>query len=204
MMKTNKSPEIKPTNSLIFFSAMILFMSLSAFAVEKPGKIPQAMQDFVEKQKMAGSVTLVIRDGEVLAFDAVGYRDLELKSPMEKNSIFRIASMTKPFVAAAIMMLEEEGKLQLDDPVEIYLPEFKNMWLKLENEGQEEGMLLRKAPRPITIRDLLTHTHGMARVPSYVRLESIREHALVASQLPLDFKTGSMWRYFREGPTAIF
>jgi CubicO group peptidase (beta-lactamase class C family) len=200
----HKIKKNKKANHFLF-SSMIIFMSLSAFAVEEPGKIPQAMQKFVKEQKMAGSVSLVIRNGEVVAFDAVGYRDLESKSPMQKNTIFRIASMTKPFVAAAIMMLEEEGKLDLDDPVEKYLPEFKNMWLKVE-DGQQAGrkkqgeqILLRKPPSPITIRDILTHTHGMAKVPSNIRLESIREHALVASQLPLDFETGSRWRYGGEG-----
>ena len=196
-MRINMRPQKLRSVSLL--SGLILVICLSAFTQEKPDHIKIAMQKMVEEQKMAGSVSLVIRNGEVLAFDAVGYRDLELKTPMEKNTIFRIASMTKPFVAAAIMMLEEEGKLKLDDPVEKHLPEFKNMWLKVENQEQNGQLHLQRPPRPITIRDILTHTHGMGRVPNHIRLESIREHILVASQLPLDFEPGSMWRYGGEG-----
>lgn len=187
------------------FLAVLFFLNLPAPAAEKQSKITQAMQVFVNEQKMAGAVTLVIRNGEMLAFDAVGYRDIELQSPMQKNTIFRIASMTKPFVAVAVMMLKEDGKLGLDDPVEKYLPEFKNMWLKVEDKAQMEGnregeqILLGKPARPITIRDVLTHTHGLARIPSNVKLESIRENALLASQLPLDFEPGSGWRYGGEG-----
>ena len=84
-------------------------------------QIPARMQQFVDKGTAAGIVTLVARHGQVAALDAVGYTDLETKQPMKVDNIFQIHSMTKPIVAIAAMMLAEEGKLQVGDPVEKYL-----------------------------------------------------------------------------------
>lgn len=163
-------------------------------------RIPLKMQQFVEDVKMAGSVTLVARKGQIASFDAVGFQDLENAVPMQTNSIFRIASMTKPFVAAAIMMLAEQGKLSLDDPAQKFLPGFADMWST--GTRNDDEMLLQRPLRPITIRDLLTHTSGLARVPRDFGVSSIREHTLIASRYPLEFEPGSRWQYSGEGITA--
>lgn len=166
----------------------------------KLSEIPVVMKQFVDAQKISGAVTLVARNGHITSFEATGFRDLIQNLPMEKNTLFRIASMTKPFSAAAIMMLSEEGKLQLDDPVENYLPEFRNLWMV--SEKSSEKMLLVQPSRKITIRDILTHTSGLAALPGPVKVKSISEYVHVISQLPLQFEPGTEWRYGGSGITA--
>src|SRR5205085_1674863 len=102
------------------------------------GRIPVRMKEFVDQGKAAGIVTLVARHGQIAAMDAVGYLDLEAKTPMRTDSIFRIASLTKPITCAGIMVLVDEGRISLIDPVEKYLPEFKG--LKLNPCGTRAGI----------------------------------------------------------------
>lgn len=163
----------------------------------KLAEIPVIMQQFVNDRKISGAVTLVAHNGHVVSFNAVGYQNIKKNEPMQKNSIFRIASMTKPFVAAAIMMLVEEGKLQLDDPVEKYLPQYRNMWLIAEKSDEKETLI--RPGRLITVRDLLTHTHGLADLPGRLPVKSVAEFTLVISQLPLQFDMGSKWQYGGSG-----
>ena len=163
-------------------------------------KIPARIQQFVDEKKIAGAVTLVAYKGEIISCDAVGLQDIEKNIEMHKNTVFRIASMTKPFAAAAIMMLEEEGKLQFDDPVEKYLPEFKDLWLNDWQEGDEKKLI--RPEQKITIRDLLMHTDGIALLPEHVRVNSIAEYVLVVSQQPLLFEPGSKWLYGGSGITT--
>ena len=116
-------------------------------------RIPARMKVFVDKGTIPGAVTLVERHGALAEIDAVGYRDLDTKQPMRADTIFRIASMTKPFTAVGIMILMEEGKLALGDPVEKYLPDFKNMWVIDSREGDKNGdtkRILRRPSRAIT------------------------------------------------------
>ena len=91
--------------------------------------------------------------------EAAGYQDIEAKKPMRTDSIFQIMSMTKPVTGTGIMMLMEEGRLALIDPVEKYLPEFKGLMVAAEQDG--EHVLLRKPVPPITLRNVLSHTSGM-------------------------------------------
>lgn len=163
-------------------------------------RIPVLLQQFVNKKKIAGAVTLIARNGQIAGFEAVGFQNIEKGTPISKNTVFRIASLSKPFAAAAIMMLSEEGKLQLDDPVEKYLPEFRNMWLVTERT-REKALLIRPK-RQITIRDILTHTSGLAALPADVPVNSIREYAMVISQLPLQLEPGSQWKYSGSGITT--
>ncbi|HLM99083.1 MAG TPA: serine hydrolase domain-containing protein [Bryobacteraceae bacterium] len=176
-------------------------------------RIPARMKAFVDKGTLPGVVTLVQRHGALAQVEAVGYRDLETKQPMRTDTIFRIASMTKPFTAVGIMILMEEGRLALRDPVEKYLPEFKNMWVIESREGDKNGdtkRVLRHASRPITLRDLLTHTSGMYGMPPETLDEAIArktltlsEVALMASQKPLDFDPGTKWQYSNYGIAVL-
>lgn len=163
-------------------------------------KIPVRMQQFVDEKKISGAVTLVAYKGEIISCDAVGLQDIEKNIEMHKNTVFRIASMAKPFAAAAIMMLEEEGKLQLDDPVEKYLPEYKDLWLNDWQEEDEKKLI--RPVRKVTIRDLLIHTDGIALLPDNARVNSIAEYVLVVSQQPLLFEPGSKWLYGGSGITT--
>ena len=136
--------------------------------VERVRRIPSRMQKFVDQGLIAGAVTLIQRNGAVGELDAVGMQNLETKTPMQADTIFEVMSMTKPVTAAGIMILVDEGKLSIQDPVEKYLPEFKGMWLidarvKDAATGRDREMAMKRPSRPITIRDLLTHTSGGAQ-----------------------------------------
>jgi CubicO group peptidase (beta-lactamase class C family) len=123
---------------------------------ERLERLHQAMQGFVDRKEAGGIVTLVAREGKVVDIHAVGFQDVEKNTPMKTDSIFRIASMTKPVTSVAIMMLYEEGKLFLTDPVSKFIPAFKSSMV-LE-AGSTAPVPARRA---ITIRDLLAHKSGI-------------------------------------------
>jgi CubicO group peptidase (beta-lactamase class C family) len=114
------------------------------------------MQGFVDRKEVSCIVTLVTREGRTADLHAVGFQDVDSKTPMKTDTIFRIASMTKPVTSVAIMMLYEEGKLLLTDPVSKFIPSFKSM--QVLEQGAEKPVAAR---RGITIRDLLTHRSGI-------------------------------------------
>src|SRR5580698_3323618 len=157
------------------------------------------MQHFVADQTVAGAVTLVAHGGAVIEFHAAGMADIEAGRPMQKGTIFQIMSMTKPVTAIGIMMLAEEGKLALRDPVEQYLPEFRNQRVAA-NVGPDAAHLS-LPDHPVTIRDLLTHTAGIqdaapAAIHDYpqsmnVPLDQVVRHL---SKQPLLFQPGTEWR----------
>lgn len=160
----------------------------------KLAEIPGLMQQFINSKDVAGIVTLVQHNGQITSLEAVGFQNIEKNIPMRRNTIFRICSMSKPFAAVAIMMLAEEGKLQLDDPVEKYLPEFNNMWLK--SQMTDEKVTLIRPVQKITIRDILRHTSGIQNeLPQDFPINSIAEFVLTISQQPLEFDPGSKWSY---------
>jgi CubicO group peptidase (beta-lactamase class C family) len=171
-------------------------------------RIPARMKTFVDQGLVSGVVTLVQRHGAVAEFDAVGYQDADAKTPMRTDSIFQIMSMTKPFTGVAIMMLAEEGKLRLNDPVERHLPEFRGLWLA--ETKTETSEVLRKPARAITIRDLMTHTSGMSRAqpPATADLlttmdRTLADAVLVYSQQPLEFDPGTHWMYSNPGIATL-
>jgi CubicO group peptidase (beta-lactamase class C family) len=172
--------------------------------VSQLGAIKVRMQAFVDQNEIAGAVTLVGRRDGVVHLEAVGHRDRETQSLMQKDTLFRIASMTKPITALGIMRLVDDGKVKVDDPVENYLPEFKGQMLTASRTGEER--VLKKPARPITVRDLLTHTSGLpggfppGLADLYVRRHlTLSEGVLVSSQQPLDFEPGTKWAYCNAG-----
>jgi len=177
------------------------------FDQEKLAQIAKRMQKFVDEpgpQQVAGMVIVVGSSQGIALHEALGQQSLETKQPMPKDALFRIASMTKPITAVAIMMLEQEGRLSVDDPVEKHLPEFKGQMLVEQRDG--ERVILKRPSRPITIRDLLTHTSGMpGGYPPGVsemyfdRKYSLAEAVAMISQRPLDFEPGSKWSYCNTG-----
>ena len=125
---------------------------------EKVEELSTFMQSLVDDGKIAGGVTMMARHGKAIHLKAVGMADREAGTPMQTDSIFRIASMTKPITSVAVMMLWEQGKLGLDDPVSKYIPEFKNTEVLVSVDPLET----RPAMQEITIRHLLTHTSGLS------------------------------------------
>ncbi len=126
------------------------------FSTERLDRIGHLMNRYIGSGKLAGTVTCVVRHGQLVHLEVLGHQNLETKTPMEKNSIFRIYSMTKPITCAALMMLYEETRFNLTDPVSDYIPAFKDVkvWV---GEGE-----LVPPGRSITIQDLLRHTAGLS------------------------------------------
>jgi len=179
-------------------------------------RIPAQMKSFVDQGRAAGIVTMVARRGEIVSQNAVGFQDLEKKSPMLADTIFQIASMTKPVTAAGIMILVEDGLLAITDPVQKYLPNVANIELKEEVKDREsrnpenELSEIRKPSRPITIRDLMTHTSGMGGgyPEGFKDLFDKRNRTLAEAveafpQRTLEFEPGTKWGYSNMGIATL-
>ncbi len=183
----------------------------SGLSTERLQRVHALMQRYIESGDIAGSVTLVARKGHMVRLEAQGVMDLESKKPMRADSIFRLASMTKPITSLAVMMLHEEGKFLLNDPVSKFLPEFKNPKIAIANAPNEratEGFRLVPANREITIRDLLTHTAGLASGTGGPTMElakklsrdrkpddTLSTYIPRLAALPLNFQPGTAWEY---------
>ncbi|MFI5456596.1 MAG: serine hydrolase domain-containing protein [Isosphaerales bacterium] len=189
---------------------------------EKLERVDALLQDHVDRKQIAGAVAVVVRHGKVAYQSAVGMQDVEAGIAMSPESIFRIASMTKPITSTAVMMLAEQGRIDLSDPISRYLPEFKFMQVAMPKQKKDaaqtsgdssEEYELVPAYRPITIRDLLTHTSGLcyrfrnhALVGRLYSQEGICDglspcdHSLAdnvrrLTRLPLAHQPGTAWEY---------
>lgn len=167
-------------------------------------RLTKAMQGYIDDGTIAGASTLIMRRGELVHSDQLGFQDREAGVPMSSNTIFRIYSMTKPIVSTALMLLHEEGAFELDDPVSTFIPAFADTQVL-----QEDGSLV--APhRPMTIRDLLTHTSGLsydfmidtpvAQMYRDARLMNDATRSLEATidalaAIPLSSQPGARWHY---------
>lgn len=173
----------------------------AGMSAERLATIPIRMREFVDQGKTAGVVTIVARHGHIASFEAVGYRDLESRQPMQKDTLFRIASLTKPVTCAAIMMLVDEGRVALIDPVEKYLPEYKG--LKLNPCGTRAGYHCEAiAPsRSINLEDLMTHTSGLpSSVDTHgVEPKTLAELVTLGARSQLLFEPGMSWNYSNVG-----
>ena len=179
------------------------------FSSERLGRIAAVVQQDIDAKRVAGAVSMVVRHGQVAWLDARGMADREAGKPMQPDAIFRICSMTKPITSTAVMMLYEEGKFLLEEPVSKYLPEFKNpRVLVTPQNGQPYSI---PAAAEITIRDLLRHTSGLTYHWN-AALGQMYSDANVASGLlqyegtigdsvkrlagiPLLFNPGDRWEY---------
>ena len=167
-------------------------------------RVKAYIQEYIDTNQIAGAVTLIARKGKVVHHEAQGWRVKEENQPMQKDTIFTLMSMTKPIVSTALMMLWEDGKFMLDDPISKFLPSYKNQMV-LEN-----GQLVKPA-RPVTVRHILTHTSGLGLTPPRpagatsegaatpappaARPSSLAEMVERAAQHPLHFHPGDRWEY---------
>jgi CubicO group peptidase (beta-lactamase class C family) len=182
-------------------------------SAEALGKLKPALQKLVDDGKIPGGVAMVTRHGKVAYVTTFGYRDLASKAPMTEDTIFAIASMTKPLTCTAVMMLVEQGKLGMDDPVSNFIPEMKVLRV-LGDPKDDTKMVVATVPakRPVTIRDLLSHTSGFAyggslsfnsRLgPIYERaglqrrdFKTIHEQVVRLAKVPLAHQPGEGWTY---------
>lgn len=176
---------------------------------ERLERLTESLQDYVDDNRLAGAVALVVRRGKIAYLEAVGFRDKEMDAPMFTDTIFRIASQTKALVSVGVMMLQEEGELLITDSVGKYLPEFMHTTVAEPNDRESYSVVA--ANRPITIQDLLTHTAGIsygsgpasreweeAAITGWYfanRSESVREVMNRLAKLPFDAHPGEQWVY---------
>ncbi len=193
---------MKILHTLCWFVAAVGLAPLSA---ADPDPVAAVLAPFVEDGQIAGAVTLVARQDQVLSLKAVGFQDVEKRTPMATDSLFWIASMTKPITALAVLMLHDDRRLNIEDPVEKYLPEFKGQLVV--REKKDDRVVLGKPARPVTLKDLLTHTGGVtgnANVESgALDVLSLRESTLVYALTPLQFEPGSRWAYSNPGINVL-
>src|SRR6478609_9259512 len=133
----------------------------AGFSSERLKRIDSNLKSLVNKEWINGAVALVIRNGKIVYYKSTGYNDIKTKAPLAKNDIFRIASQTKAITSVAVMMLYEEGKFLLDEPVSKYIPSFANETVLDKFNKADSTYTTVPAKRQITVRDLLTHTSGL-------------------------------------------
>jgi CubicO group peptidase (beta-lactamase class C family) len=172
--------------------------------------IDSTLKTFIDSNKTVAVSALIFEKGKEVYYNAFGYADREAKKPMDRNSIVRIFSMTKPITGVALMTLYEKGKFQLDDPLSKYAPEFANMKV-FKGVDAKGNFILQPVSRPITIRDITRHTAGWAApdtsalgkmvksVDAGNRTNSLSEMAKKLASLPLQFDPGTQWAY---GPSV--
>lgn len=184
--------------------SLALLFALVAFAPPARAADPRvsdSLQPFVEKGTLAGAVVLVASPDKVLTVETAGFADREGKTAMKADDLFWIASMTKPMTAAALMMLVDEKKVSLDDPIEKYLPEFKGQWVIALQD--KDYAVLKKPTRAPTLRDCLRHTSGMPfgsalESPTIDKLllkDAVRSYAIT----PLQYEPGTKYAYSNAG-----
>ena len=132
----------------------------SGMSEERLQKIIDIFSEDVRNELIPGFVSMIIRKGKIVQFESYGYADMESKVPLKKDSLFRIYSMTKPITGVALMILIEDGKLRLDDPVELYIPEFADT--PVYKELIDGVLVTEPLNRSVTLRDLATHTSGLS------------------------------------------
>ena len=183
------------------------------FDADRLERMTQAFQGYVDSGQLPGAVVLIARKDKVAYFRAFGFRDREQKTAMTTDSIFRIASMTKPIVSVGAMMLVEEGKLDIGAPVSNYLPEFKDLQVRVEQIDPATGKketVMQPQMRPMTVQDLLRHTAGLVYPPPIGngpvsdayrdanvldRNTTLAEMVTKISKLPLANQPGEVWEY---------
>jgi len=195
-------PALSATHDLPSASAESEGMS-----TERLAQLRSGMKELVDQGRLAGAVTMVSRHGKVVEFDASGKRDIAANAPMQKDSIFRIYSMSKPITGVAMMILFEDGKWQLNDPVAKYVPEFAK--LKVYSTDANNNVVMKDQAHPVTMRELMSHSGGFTygyfsnTAVDKLQLEAdllnpnntLDEFIKRAAKLPLNSQPGTEWHY---------
>lgn len=183
------------------------------FSAQRLSRLDGAMNDWVKNNWINGSEVLIARHGKIVFYKAHGYNDMDTKAPLDRTGIFRIASQTKAVTTVAVMMLWEEGKFSLDDSVAKFIPSFANARVLATYNPADTTYTTVPAKRPITIRDLLTHTSGLgypaigtpAEIAIYAKDamtggvgtkgQTLADAMTRLGKLPLFFQPGEKWKY---------
>jgi CubicO group peptidase (beta-lactamase class C family) len=177
----------------------------SAFQSTRPAEpqIAGKLQPFVDGHALAGAVTLVSSADRTVSLEAVGYSDVGAKTPMTTDNLFWIASMTKPMTATALMMLVDEGKVHLDDPVEKYLPEYRNQLL---TEKDAHLVVIKKPEHRVTVRNVLSHTGGLVgQSPQQKHWDEVplRTATVTYGRSLLQYEPGTKYLYSNTGINTV-
>src|SRR3954466_15925165 len=181
------------------------------FVATRLKRLSDRLDEGVKNNEIPGAVVLIARNGKIAMFDAYGFRDKDAKAPMKTDAIFRIASMTKPITSVAAMILVEEGKLTLADPVSKYIPAFADTKVSVSKKNPDGTVELSLEPqfRPMTVQDLMRHTSGLTYgvagsnpvKQSYVDIKAMdanQTNAQMAeklARLALLYQPGTHWEY---------
>lgn len=193
---------VREASAPLAYKAQALGMPISTpeeqgFSTDGIDKLQGAMRDLVTQRKLAGVTTLVARHGKIVSFDTQGKANVATGQALEPDTIFRIASMTKPTIGVAMMQLWEAGKWKLDDPVSKYIPEFANLKVKTTSGGTEP------MATPMTMRQLMSHTAGFDVSAGYqnANLQATDLQGMIdkLAKLPLADQPGTDWNY---GPSV--
>ena len=177
---------------------------------QRLARIGEHWQRYIDADKLAGTLTLIARRGKVVYCEGLGHLDIERRRPVAADAVWRIYSMTKPITSVGLMMLYEQGRFQLEDPVHRFIPSWKN--LEVFVSGNHPAFVTTPAARAMTIRDLLTHTSGLiygfmerSNVGAAYRKLAVADRTragytladMVATlaELPLEFSPGTRWNY---------
>ena len=180
----------------------------AGMSTERLQRIHDAVQRHIDAGSITGAVTLVARKGRIVHFEAHGLMDVEAKKAMEKDAIFRLASMSKPVTSVAVLMLVEEGKIRLSDPISRFMPEFAKMQVAVPRAAKTAGeapYYTIPADREITVRDVMTHTSGLMSwqspipVPKLLPTDTLATYVPQFAKVPLDFQPGTQWSYSGRG-----
>ena len=215
---------MKKLLAVLLFSSLMLPVAASTpsarpeelgLSSERLKRITELVQRHIDNKSFSGAVTLVARQGRIAHFEAQGLMDIESRKPMQKDAIFQIMSMTKPVVGVSILMMMEEGKVRLTDPVSRFIPEFKELQVAVPQPAPAGAPAAtdRNAPpryytvpadREVTIRDLLSHTSGLASgtISSYTARgigpqgkEGLADVVPRLGKTALEFQPGTRWAY---------
>jgi CubicO group peptidase (beta-lactamase class C family) len=186
-------------------ASIVLTASTWAADGEPPSspEVTAAMQPYLDQYKLAGVIGIIAdKNGKVHYKNLLGYADVEAKKPISEDNVFWVASMTKMFAGASIMMLVDEGKLSLDDPVAKFIPQL-NKWMVVE-EKDPSHVLLKPPVRPVTIRHVLSHTSGLAGMSELQQVTGsdstpLKARALSSVTGPLQWQPGDKWAYGNQG-----
>jgi CubicO group peptidase (beta-lactamase class C family) len=179
-------------------AALVAIASPSAFAGEAAPQVDLVgkLKPFVDNHTLAGAVTMVVNKDGVLSHQAIGLADIATNKPMPPDALVWIASMSKPLTGTVLMMLVDEGKLDLEAPVAKYLPEFADLQVEVKSGDQ---VTLKKAERPILVRHVMAHTSGLPFLlpaeKGKIDVLSIADSVAQSAKLPLKFEPGAGWSY---------
>ncbi|MEP7367054.1 MAG: serine hydrolase domain-containing protein [Acidobacteriota bacterium] len=196
-MRTALVAALALTSSL--FAAESAKAPSAGFSPERLQRLKSVLQQMTDKKEFAGIQVMAARKGQIVLSESFGSRDLDANKPMTADTLFRLFSMTKPITSTAAMILYEEGKFLMDDPVSKYIPEFANVKV-LRKEGGDEGGV-KDLKRPLTILHLLTHTSGMVNNKAYFANKvfdpssNLEQTAKRLAAVPLSHQPGDAWRY---------